>query len=430
MKTTIRKKTILQSIRNEIDSINWTGPTPKDKAYNLCIAIYNNYLRDGGDWWQFRSVPSKYITKILTTNWYSEVVSKLEGNILESFNNGSYSTKTNTSKAYRFHRNILEECNNYDFVELKSPFDIWDDIPIVEWMNDLVFDPGVDDFIESFRVEISDILIDDQIPDLYIDLQMDMDSCRYGRDKAIDFCKAQGEHLIKWRKKFYCANPKNFIKMKTDEIKKIYKGYLFDVDNKIWRANRNETNRRLDYNLTNMKGAMIDRLTWRGERLVELDISNCQFAILANIFQTKGGGDPLFIKLASTGRLYEYIARSIPDMTEAGAKELMFRVSFDKVKAEYDSIRDLFPETMKFIDGYKKSNKDYKSFSNLLQNTESSIMIDGLSTHLYKKGYIFFPIHDAFRVPESQVDSVLEEIRNYFEKMDFRCLVRVKNGKK
>ena len=425
-----KKKTILQSIRNEIDRIEWSSPTAKDKAYTLCIAVYNNYLRDGGDWWQFRTIPSNYWVKILTTNWYKEVKGKLTGEVLEVFSNGSYSTKTNVSMAYRFHRNILEECNSYDFVELKSPFDVWDEIPITEWMNDLVFDSEVDDFIEKFKVEIDDILIDEQIPDLYVDLQMDMDSCRYGRDKAINFCKEQGEHLIKWRKKFYCADPKQFIKMKTDEIKKIYKGYLFDVDNKIWRANRNETNRRLDYNLTNMKGAMIDRLTWKGERLVELDISNCQFAILANIFQRKGGGDPLFIKLASTGKLYEYIARCLPDMTEAGAKELMFRVSFDKVKSEYDCIRDLFPKTMEFIDGYKKKNKDYKSFSNLLQNTESQIMIDGLSTHLYKKGYVFFPIHDAFRIPESKVDEVMGEIVKYFEEIEFNCLVRVKNGKK
>jgi hypothetical protein len=106
----------------------------------------------------------------------------------------------------------------------------------------------------------------------------------------------------------------------------------------------------------------------------------------------------------------------------------MFRVAFDKVKLEQDPIRLLFPKTMAFIDGFKKKY-GYKSLSILLQNIESSIMIDGILINLIQKDFLLFPIHDAFRVKKSQQEQIMKEIEAYFQSIKFECLPRIKSKK-
>lgn len=51
----------------------------------------------------------------------------------------------------------------------------------------------------------------------------------------------------------------------------------------IWRASRNNTNNRLDTNLTNIPSVYIKSLLFDGGRIISLDIKNSQFVILANI---------------------------------------------------------------------------------------------------------------------------------------------------
>lgn len=419
-----KKKTILQSIKRSIDQIEWTTPVVKERALDVCIAIYNNYLNKGGDFWKFRQIPSSYIRKIVKdTHKEKEIKEKLYQFVLQT--NHSYSNYENTkkTKSFRFRNEILESCNTYNYILSSSGIEIWNEIPIVEWMDHLSFEPGVDEWISKYKVGITDLLIDTEIPDQWVKIESEFDSddWRYKLEDGIKFCNDQGMNLIKWKHKFYCDTPEQFTRRKTNDLRKIWNGYLFDVENKIWRASRNETNNRLDYNLTNMKGSIIDKLLWKNQQLVELDVSNCQFSILSHITDQL---DPLFIKLSQEGKLYNHISKQLK-IFEKEAKEIMFRVCFDKVKKEFDFIREIFPMTMEFIDTYKKTH-GYKSFSNLLQKKESEIMIDGLTNHLWRKGFIVFPIHDAFRIPEENVKSCEKEIKKYFNEIGFECNIRIK----
>jgi len=158
-----------------------------------------------------------------------------------------------------------------------------------------------------------------------------------------------------------------------------------------------------------MKSDLLDYLEIDGEDLIELDIANAQFALLSYIIEDL---DIDFIKKTQEGKLYN------------NDKKEWFRIAFDKIKKEQDEYRDLYPKTMKFIDSYKKEF-GYKSFSILLQNIESIIMIDGLLPRLIDK-YDVFPIHDAIRVKASQVNEVKKEIENFFKDINFKCLVRNK----
>ena len=160
-----------------------------------------------------------------------------------------------------------------------------------------------------------------------------------------------------------------------------------------------------------MKSELLDYIEIDGEKLVELDIANSQFSILSFITNDI---DSNFINLSQEGKLYSTID-----------KQRMFRIAFDKVKSEYDDVRNIFPNTMKFIDSFKKQN-GYDMFSNLLQKTESKIIIDYVLDRLIDKGYFIFPIHDAFRVKESELDLIKNAIQELFNEIEFKCLLRNK----
>ncbi|CAB5208384.1 hypothetical protein UFOVP182_33 [uncultured Caudovirales phage] len=419
MKTKI---SILESIKLSIERQVWSRPKIKARATELCIAIFNLYVMEGGDFYMYKSISFKYFRKVIRTKGYVEEIMNnlIEGGIIQR--RQSYNVAKKIAKGYRFHPDILNGSNTYHICCPDFPVELWNDVPLGIWMEKLAFDPLVYNWINDYIVDSDEILIDREIPDTHMNISFDVgDDYRYEKEKAILLAHSNGNNLIKWKNKFYIETPNNFILRKQDELKKIFNGYVFNIDNGCVRISRNDTNNRLDYNLTNMKKELIDFIRYEGEELVELDIANCQFAILAKIAK---GLDPLFIKLAQEGGLYKHIS-DVLDISSIEAKSLMFNVAFDKIRAEQDIVRDLFPMTMDWIDTYKKKN-GYKSFSNLLQKTESEIMIDGLFKHLYKLGYIVFPIHDAVRVKGSEGEIIKSATKKYFNKIGFCCKIRKK----
>jgi hypothetical protein len=420
------KKTILESIKIAIDTVDWATPTIKANAYDLCMNIYGLYMRDGGDFYTWRRLSAEYFKTIIKTSTSRHIVRTklLEVGILENL--PTYSVENGKGKPYRFTNDILnsEKWTHYIGKDKKGGCEI--PIPIETWLSNLTFDPKVWKWVREYSITPADIKVDWNITNSHMDILVEgkEDKARFKKSSAIELAKKEGKSLIKFRKSFYIEDIDTFLQRKTSDIRKIYTGYINQIQNGSFRVSRNDTNKRLDYNITNMKSELLDYLLYNGEKLIELDISNCQFSILANMSDEL---DSDYIKLASEGKLYQYIADTLK-ITKAEAKDYMFRICFDKVKQEQDVIRNLFPKTMKWVDKWKNTN-GWKNFSILLQNTESNIMIDGLSKRLYEKGYVVFPIHDAFSVPGSNKEEIYREIINYFEEIDFKCDIRVKNQK-
>jgi len=455
-------KSILENIKLSIDNIEWSSQTKKDKAISLCIIIYNNFIQQGGDFNNFISLSNSYFRKVIgNSNYAYEIVNNLISNsILET--NNSYSKKKNISKGYRFSKLIISDhltltifvasIANKGFQRGNFEDDFYsasmlpqddfysasmlpqDDfysasmlpqccLNINKQLNRLTFIPEVKDVINNFKVKREDIQVDNEIKDEFVSVSFENGIYRYSLDKALLQAKEQNLNLIKFNDKCYMDTIEGFINRKSFDLKRVYNHSIFDIENKIFRVSRNETNNRLDYNLTNTWSELLTYLRFDNEELVELDISNAQFSILSFINKDL---DEDFIKHTQEGTLYNFLSNKL-NITEKEAKLLMFRVAFDKVKQDQDSIRNIFPKTMEFIDKFKGDN-GYKLFSNLLQRTESLIMIDGLLNHLFNKGFEVFPIHDAMRVKKSQVDLIRNEIIIYFNSIDFKCNVRIKSN--
>jgi hypothetical protein len=354
----------------------------------------------------------------------------LLNNIIEVYTNPqgveSYSKNKGIGKSYRFNQNLLEnisksnikDLNHIIFVapdknrdvapeiEMLPPTVAPDYIDVAPKMEGLKFDQSVYKWINDYKIDKNDLKINQEIVDDYVDIVMETTTLRYSKENALSLSKELGMDLIQYKsKKCYLEKQEDFIKRKTNDFKIIFKRSVFDIENGIYRSSRNETNNRLDYNLTNMKSELIEFLRYNGERLTELDISNAQFSILSHIEKNI---DQKFKDLSQSGDLYSYIETQL-NLEPGEGKMMMFRVAFDKRKKDQDSIRELFPMTMKFVDQYKGEN-GYKKFSNLLQRTESSIMIDGLFRILNSKGLVTFPKHDAILCLESEVDIIKNEM--------------------
>lgn len=443
-------KSILENIKDAVCQIEWTNETKKEKAIQVCEYIYNLYIYDGGDFYQYRSLSKSYFQSIIKTQNYVYEIKNLliESGILEIQN--SYDVKRHISKGYRFNQDLIkgnyvvlcgtkvknEEvlCGTKDSSIIKSFADSKYSTPlfksftnplyhicgtklkpfIYKGLQEITFDENVHNWINHFTLKREDILVDDEIKDEYVDIIFDESTYRYGLEKALCFAHSQGLNLIGYKDKYYIDSVDRFILRKSNDLKLIYSKSVFDIENGIFRISRNETNRRLDYNLTNIKSDLLDFIIVDGERLVELDIANAQFSILSFITNHL---DESFIKSSQDGSLYSHIS-----------KDHMFRIAFDKVKKDQDHVRSMFSKTMEFIDGFK-SEWGYKCFSNLLQNVESLIMIDGLMDRIIDLDIRVYPVHDGLRVRESDALKVLSVMRNFFDEIGFKCRVRIKSKK-
>lgn len=476
-------KSILQNISDAINNIDWSlnsksnksSKTKKQFALELCIHIFNKYYN--GDYYQLKQVSTEEIREIITTNSYSTEIKNtlILNNILETNNKFFYKegNKNSFSIGYRINPKIIDGDfvlvnpilgnlgnKNLGYPKKSSPKNNilgnlgkginQDKIGICDKVNNklkllnntigisyttpkifsyigkglerLKIDDNVYNWIDNFELKREDIKVDDEIKEDWIKIIEEDKDEYYWRLNAQDFADKNNISIIKYKKNCYYDTVESFLERKTKELRIIFRKNIFDIENDIFRVDRNETNRRLDYNLTNMKSNMLEFLRLDGEELIELDISNAQFSILSFLSEDL---DEDFVELSRSGKLYEFISNKC-NITKEEAKEKMFRVAFDKVKSSQDDIRNLFPKTMFFIDEYKKKYS-YKAFSNLCQNTESIIMIDGLLNRLIDLGYDVFTIHDAIRVKKSQVDLVRDEINKYFNEIDFKCNLRVKD---
>ena len=428
----------LETILTSTKQIEWSTPNVATKAINVVTMIFNLYVKKNIDFTSFINLSQEYFKSICPgkSDHYKEIKTKLVSNCILVTDN-KYNVFIGLGKGYKFNSILFSSIHSslsnhicgplFETVDIKGVHigvHINDTKALEGYLNKLTVEGDVSKEIEYLsQIKDNEIEINEDIKDKFVAIRFEK-KYNYSFEKALALAKTLGVDLIKFKDKFYLENIEDFKVRKPKELKICYTKKMFDIENKCFYVNRNETNDRLDYNLTSLNKDLFKYLKFEGESLIELDIANAQFAIASFI---NSNIDKEFIKLSQNGSLYAYIANRL-SITEKQAKGLMFRVAFDKVKSdsEFESIRGLFPEFMKWVDSYKKDN-GYKLFSNLLQKTEAKIMIDGLYSFLLSKGFETFPVHDAIRVKESQLESIKELCIEYFNTIAFKCTLRDKH---
>ena len=427
---------ILEEILNDINLIDWSSDLVKSKAIKFISNFINTSYIKYKSLLEVQHLSQNYWKKIIggKTDHMKEIKSKLVSNeILNEFK-GLY-TKDKRIKSYLLNNKYIN--NNFNHIIIADPFSKrleTNDIQELEnytksIINNIKVKKGsivsekgsiVQDMINTVKV------IEDAIEDYFINIKINDIKYRYKLSNAIKFAKQNNYKLISFGNKklkyYFVRNLEQWKEIKAIDLSIYYTRQLFNIENNIVYVDRNETNNRLDSNLTNLKSELWEYLTLDNEELVEIDTVNSQFAILANIFKV----DELFYKLAVNGKLYDYVADKLNLKERIEAKNKMFRIAFDKITHQQNDIRELFPETMEQIDNYKKQN-GYKSFSNLLQKTESNIMIDNVLFELQKE-FDVVSVHDSIRCKVSDYDKVLNKIKEIFNKINFKCTLKEKTN--
>jgi len=185
-------------------------------------------------------------------------------------------------------------------------------------------------------------------------------------------------------------------KIESNKLKQ-FKQLQAIIDRK-WRAERNDTNFRLDTNLTNLHGDFIELIEIDGHKPQKVDLRNSQFVIFSNLLQSVVNGEidqkfreldlvdmfynivyenykgckmsPMskqkdlfeFCELCRTGNIYEELARILDLKLEDGeldrrsGKQMAFKLFFDQPRhsKSFKSIQERFPTVVKIINSFKE----------------------------------------------------------------------------
>lgn len=445
MKTKSYITSLPSSLLEDLEKLSLTKGY-HNSAIHLLSIIKNKSYKEYGIYDMPVPLPFEYLSKVFTNNYKKNFLNKLiKSNIIIS--NEYYSKEKSICLNYRINNKykfINNKITNYTSMCLStensvdnSEFKYYQD-SFKEDIKTLKIDVvGLRNLavkkIES--LSINDFHTNEQIEEGFISELIDRSSSSVKKYKitfehALMKAKTSGLTLIQDKTNFYLQDADEFIVNKKAamidsyllSIKKLDIDYLF--------ANRNTTNYRLDTNITNMCGDLVDKICDDND-LVQIDLSNSQFAILSNLMKldvkVNANLDFLYFKgLCEEGQLYTHLQKELGLESRKTAKRLMFHLAFSNRtnSKHYSKLKVLFPTVTKWISDYKKSNGS-NAFAIMLQQQEAKMFIDNIWHDIKEQGFFCLTKHDSIIVRRSELKATQEIVNNYFASIDFKATVNV-----
>jgi hypothetical protein len=205
--------------------------------------------------------------------------------------------------------------------------------------------------------------------------------------------------------------------------------------NKTLRFKRNDTNKRLDTNLTNM-ASDLRKFIIGYENMTYLDLSNSQpvlFNVMLNQYRNNASESQIkeideYFQATLTGKWYELLMEIynikyiIGDKDSFGkardkCKKLWMLIAYSKneqVPNKKLKFANRFPFIYSIIVEIKAKN--YSQFAISLQIIESEIFIDEICKKLVNEGIIPYTLHDGLLVPFEHQQRTLEIMSSILEK--------------
>lgn len=454
-KQNVHKKTITSYIslpRLLVEAINRLELSKTDKSH--CFKFIGILLRDSleefGNLISFVPKPQTYLIKTFDNSYY-KWLNRLQDNQIVIRNN-FYSHDEGICYNYQISPSFFPEpitlntlCN-YKYLEPFVTVGYKDIVKGVnkeynlhnKWFEDDVNSLVIDyyklmDLIENKinNILVKDFQVDEQIKEKTIKMQSTDGKLYYTKTvNAIAMAKSKGYCIIKDDGRYGMAILSNFIHNKKQSIGFSYLTSLLRLQRKNLKAERNNTNKRLDTNFTNMSSVLVDEICFQNG-LVQIDLSNSQFAILSNVLKQHLDSDDFkrFMELSVSGKLYAYIQRIIGLESVAEAKNAMFEIMFSSRRNNTTSkakLKQLFPSVIGWIDRYKKDFGD-DEFSIMLQNKESEIFIDCLLIRIKTMKLFCLTKHDSLIVRRDDYPRVLDILKEEFAKISLEYSLKVTN---
>ncbi len=302
-----------------------------------------------------------------------------------------------------------------------------DDINTLNIQYDLLYD------IALKRIEeltIDEFIVDNEILPPSIKVRSSNGVELFQNNQKVISSLLAGQCLIKDNNIYKVVYPSKFIADKKATMKIYYKNSIDKLRYNSLDAKRNNTNNRLDTNLTNMASILVDEICLQND-LIQIDLSNSQFVLLTNLVKCHLNTTDyrLFKELSVSGKLYNYIASSLSLRSAKNGKSLMFEVMFSSRRnnsAYKKKIKELFPSVVGWIDEYKKAHGD-NQFSIMLQRIESDLFIDNILKRVKKLKYFCLTKHDSLIIKRSDYEAILAIVKEEFSKIGLEYTLKITN---
>lgn len=227
-----------------------------------------------------------------------------------------------------------------------------------------------------------------------------------------------GYNFFSYKHKYYLTlYPNELLHFLRNQIDISYTLTINKIASGDFFARRNDTNNRLDSNITNLAGELTKQIMI-DNNLVEFDLKNSQMAIMAHKYPQI---DEAFISNAEAGTVYEYLITHLGLDNRSESKTMMFILMFSRnesFKEEKLELKELFP---KLVDkAFEIKDGEHNKLAILLQQFESELFIDKILTKIYKNNLFALSKHDSIICKIEDSDRVKAIIQNEFDKIGFR----------
>ncbi len=284
-------------IHNIIENIEATK-IQRDRMYKIVYLILDDYAREKRIYDEWREYPVAYWKKAIAEHYENALGPLVWSNVVQR-DDSYWSGPDPKCKTYRVNPSLLlGDKVKIGFAFQKAPNQKQDFV--TKATKQILRKLSVDRraalaFLQDYLNEgtiASKLKVDEQITEegsigvLY----RQEDKGKYQqiytpKEIAIAYAHQRNQSLIQDGRKFKIANRQVYIARKRVSIEFSYRQCLDKFYHRDYYANRNETNYRLDSNLTTFPGVLLPYLRLDKEPLAILDLKNSQFLFLAHLIE-------------------------------------------------------------------------------------------------------------------------------------------------
>jgi len=436
------KKSKLILTKPLIDAVNNTSFTriQKNKAFELIDIILSDpetryeFLED-----KYKGLSQQYMRKVFNSRYDEWFDILCRNNIVQAYQRWDRDTYTpGKAKIYRINPELLE--GQLETIELNTPqlvttfltenasgAMVVNDFKELN-INTVSLTQAMNTYIE--RITVGSLRTNCSIKAKSIKVYDSKykDEKWISTEKAIEKANKGGKTLIQGNGRCYIMNIDEYIDRKRRQVRFSYLWMIKSLDEENYYTKRNQTNNRLDTNYTNISTELL-RIIKEENDLVELDVHNCQFALICSLYREMGEPETdnfLFYEYyARRGLLYEFIKLKLELSTRQEAKNLMFELCFSSRRFHSlgkKALSSHFSDVMEFISEFKKNHGD-KGFPISLQLLESKVFIDKVFDKIKTQQYFCITRHDSLLVRRKDALFIYYIMREELDKADFRCAI-------
>ena len=295
-----------KGIINKINAV--AGQQSNQRTQNTCrqslIKIANYILNktqyNGVAFDEFLDVSEKHFRANFGTHYLKNLQLLEQTNIIEidhSYFNFPKQNKTGRCKRYKFNSDLVY--TDLDIVQYdKTIKEQFEKDPIIKKTVSILRRLKLTLNKCELKKYVSQKITFETVLNERIQLNADLPEGKYflknqkvpqSKTKLLTLAQQHSKDLILYKNHCYIAHAKTFIQKKVYEIRHRYLNDLLRLKgiNQIQNiiCSRNNTNRRLDTNLTAIFSDAIPLLRLDNEPLAQIDLSNSQFTILANLIE-------------------------------------------------------------------------------------------------------------------------------------------------